>query len=148
MTAKRPTFSIVTAVYNVEPYLADFIASIEAQTFDLNRLEVIVVDDGSTDRSRAILEAWARRRPGLVSVLSQANAGQGAARNAGLERATGEWVTFTDPDDMLDPDFFTAPQRFREAQPDVEVMAGKPWLLEEAKGGRVSDSHPRRRQYD
>jgi glycosyltransferase involved in cell wall biosynthesis len=140
-------FSIVTAVYNVEAYLPEFIASIEAQTFGLDRLEVIAVDDGSTDGSRAILEAWARRRPTLVTVLHQPNGGQGSARNLGLERATGRWVTFTDPDDTLDPDFFQVADAFARANPDVQVMAGKPWLLEEAKG-RVSDSHPRRAQYE
>ena len=148
MTETRPTFSIVTAVYDVEPYLPDFIASIEAQTFDGSGIEVIAVDDGSTDGSLAILEAWARRRPELVTVFSQPNAGQGAARNVGLEHATGTWVTFTDPDDMLDPDFLSVAQRFATAQPDVEVMAGKPVLLEEAKGGRIVDGHPRRVQYE
>ena len=138
----------MTAVYDVEPYLADFIASIEAQTFDRDKIEVIVVDDGSTDGSLAVLEAWARRRPRLVTVLQQANAGQGAARNLGLDQATGQWVTFTDPDDMLDPAFFEVARRFAKAHPDVQVMAAKPWLLEEAKGGRVSDSHPRRHQYE
>lgn len=148
MTETRPTFSIVTAVYNVEPYLPDFIESIEAQTFGPGGIEVIVIDDGSTDGSLAILEAWARRSPRLVTVLGQPNAGQGAARNLGLEKATGTWVTFTDPDDMLDPDFLAVARRFARAHPDVQVMAGKPWLLEEAKGGWVSDSHPRRAQYD
>jgi glycosyltransferase involved in cell wall biosynthesis/CDP-glycerol glycerophosphotransferase (TagB/SpsB family) len=148
VTESRPSFSIVTAVYNVEPYLPDFIASIEAQTFKAGRIEVIAIDDGSTDGSLAVLEAWARRRPRLVKVSSQPNAGQGAARNLGLEQASGTWVTFTDPDDMLDPDYFAVADRFARAHPDVQVMAGKPWLLEEAKGGRVSDAHPRRAQYD
>ena len=56
MASARPRFSIVTAVYNVEPYLPDFIASIEAQHFVPAQIEVIVVDDGSTDGSAAILE--------------------------------------------------------------------------------------------
>ena len=138
----------MTAVYDVEAYLPDFIASIEAQTFDMARLRVIAVDDGSTDGSLAILEAWARRRPTLVTVLHQPNGGQGSARNLGLAQATGRWVTFTDPDDMLDPDFFEVAGRFARAHPDVSIMASKPWLLEEAKGGRVTDSHPRRAQYE
>ena len=146
LASPRPRFSIVSAVYNVEPYLPDFIASIEAQRFDLGRVEVIAVDDGSTDGSRGILEDWARRRPGLVTVLSQPNGGQASARNLGLEHATGEWVTFTDPDDMLDRDFLAVADRFAAAHPDVEVLGAKPVVLDEATG-QVTDSHPRRRQY-
>ena len=145
--ASTPVFTIVTAVYDVEAYLPDFIASIEAQTFDPTKIRVIAVDDGSTDGSPAILEAWARRRPTVVTVLHQANGGQGSARNLGLAEATGTWMTFTDPDDMLDPDFFAVAERFALAKPDVAIMASKPWLLEEAKG-RVTDTHPRRAQYE
>ena len=146
LASPRPRFSIVSAVYNVEPYLPDFIASIEAQRFDLGRVEVIAVDDGSTDGSRGILEDWARRRPGLVTVLSQPNGGQASARNLGLEHATGEWVTFSDPDDMLDREFLAVADRFAAAHPDVEVLGAKPVVLDEATG-QVTDSHPRRRQY-
>ena len=146
MTPARPQFSIVTAVYNVEPYLPEFIASIEAQRFDLGRIEVIAVDDGSTDGSLALLEAWAARRPELVTVLRQPNGGQGSARNLGLEHATGEWVTFTDPDDMLDRDFFRVTDRFAAAHVDVEVMASRPLILEDGPG-RISDTHRRRNQY-
>jgi len=143
----RPLFSVVTAVYNVEPYLPDFIASIEGQRFDLQRLEVIAVDDGSTDGSLALLQEWARRSHGLVKVATKSNGGQSSARNLGLEHATGEWVTFTDPDDMLDSNFFKVAHRFAMAHPDVEVLAGKPVLLLESRG-RISDQHPRRRQYE
>jgi len=145
--AGRPRFSIVSAVYNVERYLPDYIASIEAQRFDLRRVEVIAVDDGSTDGSLAILEDWARRRPGLVTVVGKPNGGQGSARNLGLERAHGEWVTFTDPDDMLDARFLAVADRFSRDHPAVEVMAGKPIILDELVG-RMTDTHPRRGQYD
>ena len=145
MASPRPRFSIVSAVYNVEPYLPDFIASIEAQRFDLGRVEVIAVDDGSTDGSRGILEDWARRRPGLVTVLSQPNGGQASARNLGLEHATGEWVTFSDPDDMLDREFLAVADRFAAAHPDVEVLGAKPVVLDEATGRLVN--HARHRQY-
>lgn len=141
----RPWVSIVTAVHDVEPYLPAFMASIDAQRFDPRRIEIVAVDDGSTDRSRAILEDWAGRRAG-VRVLSKPNGGQASARNLGLRHATGEWVTFTDPDDMLEPDFLAVAERFAAAQPDVELLAGKPVLLLEDVG-RVSDSHPRRKQY-
>jgi glycosyltransferase involved in cell wall biosynthesis len=142
----RPRFSIVTAVYNVEPYLEAFIESIERQRIANDDLEVVAVDDGSTDGSRGILEAWATRSRFSVRVLSQPNAGQGAARNRGLEEARGEWVTFTDPDDMLEPAFLQAAATFAARHQDVDVLATRPVLLEE-RDGRVHDSHPRRHQF-
>ena len=146
MPVGRPRFSIVTAVYGVEPYLAAFIRSIESQTFGTGRVEVIAVDDGSNDGSRAILEAWQARRPELVTVLAQANSGQGAARNAGLEHATGEWVTFTDPDDVLDDAFLAVADRFATDHPEADVMASKTLVLDEFHD-RVRDRHPRKAQY-
>jgi glycosyltransferase involved in cell wall biosynthesis len=146
LASARPRFSIVTAVYNVEPYLPDFIASIEAQHFDPAQIEVIAVDDGSTDGSAAILEEWAARSRVPVEVLRQPNAGQAAARNLGLDHANGEWVTFTDPDDILDADFFHAADAFLRAHPEVEVASSKPLLFNEAFG-EITDSHPRGRQY-
>ena len=142
----RPRFSIVTAVYNVEPYLPEYIESIERQRFDPSRIEVIAVDDGSTDDSLDILTDWARRSRIKVKVFTKPNGGQGSARNLGLDHATGEWVTFTDPDDMLDPDFLRVADRFASRHREVQVMAGKPFVLREDVG-RVSDSHPRRAQY-
>ena len=95
----------------------------------------------------ALLEAWAARRPELVRVLSQPNGGQGSARNLGLEHATGEWVTFTDPDDMLDRDFFRVVDRFATAHPDSNPGQPSPILFDE-RTGRMSDTHPRRRQFE
>ena len=146
MPQPRPTFSIVTAVYNVADYLPDFIRSIEAQTFGTSRVEVVAVNDGSTDRSLALLEAWQARRPDLVRVISQDNAGQGAARNTGLAAATGTWVTFTDPDDMLDPAFLAVADAFASSHESVMVMASKPVIFDEAHN-KVRDRHPRRGQY-
>src|SRR4051812_47263481 len=120
---RTPRFSIVSAVYNVSPYLGAFIESIEAQTFSSDRLEVIVVDDGSTDDSLAILEAWQQRCPDLVRVVSQQNGGPASARNAGLALVRGEWVTFTDPDDMLDPGFLTEVDNYLGNRSRVMMVA-------------------------
>ena len=143
----RPRFSIVSAVYDVSGYLPDFIASIEAQDFDLDRVQVVAVDDGSTDGSLAILRAWAQRRPGLVTVLTKSNGGQGSARNLGLEHAAGEWVTFTDPDDTLDRGFLSALDRFATAHPDVEVLSTHP-ISHYEETGKLVDDHPRRWQFE
>jgi len=143
---RRPLFSIVSAVYNVEPYLSDFLRSIEAQTIDPGLLEVVAVDDGSTDGSLGLLESWRARSRLRITVLTQANAGQSTARNAGMAAATGEWVIAADPDDVLDKHFFKAAQDFAHAHPDIEIMGSNVWILSEALG-RERNNHPRRGQF-
>jgi glycosyltransferase involved in cell wall biosynthesis len=139
-------FSIVTAVYNVERFLPAFVASVEAQTFAADRFEVIAVDDGSTDGTPALLAAWAERRPDLVRVVTKDNGGQSTARNLGLEHARGEWVTFTDPDDVIEPDYLTEVDRFLTAHPETGMVACNLLFLDDATG-EVSDSHPLRHRF-
>ena len=91
--------SIIIPVYNVEKYLAECLDSVCSQT--LKDLEIICIDDGSTDNSAAILADYARRDP-RIRVIKQANAGVGAARNRGMDEARGKYVAFVDADDYLD----------------------------------------------
>jgi glycosyltransferase involved in cell wall biosynthesis len=95
--------SVVVPAYNVEPWLDTALRSLAAQT--LAKLEVVVVDDGSTDATGSIAEGWAAR-DGRFRVIRQANAGCAAARNAGLAAARGEYVGFLDADDWADPRMF------------------------------------------
>jgi glycosyltransferase involved in cell wall biosynthesis len=141
-----PRFSIVTAVHDVAPFLEAFIASVDAQTFPTDRVEVIAVDDGSTDGSAALLAAWAERRPGLVRVLTKENGGQSTARNLGLEHARGEWVTFTDPDDVIEPDYLSLVDRFLDEHPETGMVACNMLVLQDATG-EVSDTHPLRHRF-
>lgn len=90
--------SVIIPVYNVEKYLRQCFDSVLGQT--LRDVEIVCVDDGSSDGSAAILEDYAAK-DSRVRVISQSNAGQGAARNRGLEQATGEHVYFMDADDAL-----------------------------------------------
>lgn len=92
--------SIVVPVYNVEKYLRACLDSLVGQT--LRELEIICVDDGSTDGSPSILAEYAARDR-RVTVITQANRGLSAARNTGLERARAEYVTFVDSDDAVEP---------------------------------------------
>lgn len=108
--------SVIIPVYNTEKYLEGSIRSIMNQTY--KNLDIICVNDGSSDSSLAILEKLAAE-DGRIRIINQENAGQGAARNAGLEVATSEWVTFPDSDDMLVPDAYeTAAKAFVE-NPDM-----------------------------
>lgn len=101
----RPTLSVIVPVYNVEPYLQDTLDSLRAQT--LTDLQILLVDDGSTDASLAIARAGAAVDPRVV-VLEQDHAGLGAARNHGLAHVTGRYVTFLDSDDTVPPDAYEA----------------------------------------
>lgn len=143
----RPRFSLIAAVYNVARYLPEFIDSIEQQTFPLERLQVIVVDDGSTDDSLTLLKSWSERRPDLVTVLSQQNGGQGSARNLGLEHATGEWLTFPDPDDYVDKDYFEKVDEFLRLHRGSTMIATNRIVFDEATNER-KDNHPLKRFFD
>lgn len=88
-------------VYNTEAFVGEALGSVTAQT--LHDIEIIVVDDGSTDGSAAVAEAFAARDP-RIRVIRQANAGQAAARNAALAAASGRYVYFMDSDDWIEAD--------------------------------------------
>lgn len=100
MTA--PDVTVVVAVYNTMPYLTECLNSLVGQSIGLERLEVIAVDDGSTDESGKELDRFAAKYPGTVKVLHQANSGGPAApSNRALDQATGRFVYFVGSDDYL-----------------------------------------------
>ncbi|MFB8141310.1 glycosyltransferase family 2 protein [Streptomyces parvus] len=99
---RSPDVTVIVAVYNTMPYLTECLNSLMAQSIGLDRLEVIAVDDGSTDGSGPELDRFAATYPDTVTVLHQANSGGPAApSNRGLERATGRFVFFVGSDDRL-----------------------------------------------
>ena len=91
-----PFFSVIIPVYNVEKYLDQCVRSVLNQPF--TDLEVILVDDGSTDSSGKMCDAYVAR-DSRVRVIHQENGGLGQARNAGLHVAKGKWILFLDSDD-------------------------------------------------
>lgn len=95
--------SVVIPVYNTEQFLKECLDSLVNQT--LKEIEIICVDDGSTDNSLSVLKEY-EKKYGFIKVLSQENAGAGIARNHGLEYVQGEYVSFIDSDDWLELDAF------------------------------------------
>lgn len=95
--------SVIITVYNVEPYLGACLRSVASQTY--RNLEILIVDDGSTDKSAEICDAFAEREP-RARVIRQENKGPSAARNRGTEEASGAYITYVDGDDILLPDCF------------------------------------------
>lgn len=109
-------FTIVVPVYNVEAYLDNCLASLQAQ--DFADFEVICVNDGSTDRSRDILSKWESRFP-QMKVIDRENGGLSAARNTGLQAATGDYVLFVDSDDWVES---TMLKRVTEEVDDTDIL--------------------------
>ena len=92
--------SVIIPVYNVEPYLKQCMDSVVGQT--LKDIEIICVDDGSTDNSLDILREYAAE-DSRIQIIEQKNAGAGAARNNGMRYATGKYLSFLDSDDFFEP---------------------------------------------
>ncbi|MEU6574012.1 glycosyltransferase [Streptomyces sp. NPDC046805] len=98
----QPDVSVIIGAYEAMPYLVECLASVEAQTIDPSRVEVIAVDDGSTDGTGDCLEEFAARVPMAVTVIRQENSGgPSGPRNVGLTKASGRYVFFLDADDRL-----------------------------------------------
>ena len=119
--------SVVIPVYNQAPYLAECLDSVLAQT--LRDIEVVCVDDGSTDGSGKMLDEYAARDP-RVKVIHQANAGAGPARNAGMDAASGEFVAFMDPDDKYPDDGVLADLVRGAEENGVDICGGSMVMMD------------------
>lgn len=104
MSSGHAAISVIVPIFNVACYVDECLASILAQ--DFQSLELLVIDDGSTDESATLAAHFAEVDP-RVRVITQVNQGVSAARNAGLSVARGEFVSFVDGDDWLDSDYLT-----------------------------------------
>ncbi|MFZ5504627.1 MAG: glycosyltransferase family 2 protein [Pseudomonadota bacterium] len=94
--------SVVMPSYNAEPYIAEAITSVMSQTY--REVELIIVDDGSSDRTMDVARALAKDHPQRIRLLSQANAGSYVARNLGIANANGQFIAFLDADDWWTAD--------------------------------------------
>lgn len=95
--------SVIVPVFNVEVYLDRCIRSIVGQTYD--NLDIILVDDGSSDQSPVLCDRWAEK-DNRIRVIHKENGGVSSARNVGLKMANGDWISFVDSDDVIHPKYF------------------------------------------
>lgn len=117
-TTMQKLISVIVPIYNVGDYLEQCIHSICNQTYE--NLEIILVDDGSTDRSGEICDEYARRDE-RVKVIHKENGGASDARNAGIVAATGDYISFIDGDDWIDKNMYEVLSRYAE-QNNLDVM--------------------------
>lgn len=108
--------SVIVPVYNVEKYLDRCVESIVNQTY--KNLEIILVNDGSTDNSGQICDVWAEK-DNRIRVIHQSNMGGGAARNAALEIAKGDYIAFVDSDDYIANDMYQYLHNLMETETDI-----------------------------
>ncbi len=119
----RPHFSIVVAMHNVAKYLDQFFTSVTKQPAFRTHMELIAVDDGSTDGTAKVAKRWARRFPKKIRYIFKENGGVSEARNVGLEYTSGEWVLFFDPDDYIAPDYIEQIERAIHRHRDRDICA-------------------------
>jgi glycosyltransferase involved in cell wall biosynthesis/CDP-glycerol glycerophosphotransferase (TagB/SpsB family) len=143
----EPLISVVIAAYDVERYLPTLFRSFERQTYPIGDLQIVFVDDGSTDGTGSLVDAWAELRDN-VSVIHQENAWTATARNVGMQHATGAWITFIDADDEFDDRYFEEVAKFITLHGSDTVALLAAHLLVVDDDGNASDSHPSRKRFE
>lgn len=111
--------SVIVPVYNVEKFLHRCVDSILNQTFA--DFEIILIDDGSTDSSAQICDDFAKKNS-RIKVFHQKNSGVSVARNVGVDAAKGDYITFVDSDDWLEPEMYREMVSVVDKRPEVEVV--------------------------
>lgn len=139
---RQPFFSVVMACYQVEAYLDEAVGSLVSQSLPFrDYVQLILVDDGSRDRTGELADAWQQKYPDNVVAIHQCNGGAAAARNAGLSRASGRYVNFLDADDRLSAETLENVFHFirtcEDAGEDTEVYTIPLFFFEARQGPHV-----------
>ena len=138
----KSQYTIVAAVYNVEKYLDDFFSSLTKQRLNFKKhIQIILVDDGSVDKSAEIIQKWQQKFPQNIRYFYKENGGQASARNLGLQYVETDWVTFIDPDDFVSPDYFYKTDTFLRKNANISIV-GCPLVFYFEDKDMVKDTHP------
>lgn len=141
---KNKLFSVVMACYNCENYLDETIDSLLSQTLSFeDNIQLIFVNDGSTDNTEEICQKYVKQYPENVIYLHQENQGQGSARNLGLKHAEGKYINFLDSDDKLSQDTFEKVLNFFKTHEEVPFVT-IPLIFFDAQDG----NHPLNYKFD
>ena len=117
---QRSVISVIVPVYNTAPFLRECLDSIASQTYEL--LDIILIDDGSTDNSLEICREYAAADNRFRIITLPGNQGQSAARNAGLAKATGDYITFVDSDDVISPGMIESLYKLLKPTTDMSAV--------------------------
>lgn len=138
------SFTIISAVYNVEKYLNDYFESLINQTIEFeSSIQLILVDDGSTDNSAYIIKKWQEKYPKNIIYLHKENGGQASARNLGLSHAKFNWITFIDPDDFISLSYFELINNKIVSNTSINMLVTNLVFYNEGQVN-IKDSHPLR----
>lgn len=136
-------FSVVSATYNAGPWLEDFFTSIIGQSLDFKKhIEIIIVDDGSTDNSGELALARQQAYPANITYIRKENGGQASARNLGMAKARGSWVTFIDPDDFVSENYFETVKNFIDHSDFDGLVIAANLIFYHDQDRTFSDTHP------
>jgi glycosyltransferase involved in cell wall biosynthesis/CDP-glycerol glycerophosphotransferase (TagB/SpsB family) len=136
--SQSPLISVIVPIYNTEAYIAQAVDSVLEQSIGFaEHIEMIIVDDGSTDRSADVAKDYLKLYPHNITYIRQENAGVSAARNAGLSIAKGEFIHFFDGDDSVSRDYYQEAVNFLKMHQEVDFVAAKIKFFDE-----IIDSHP------
>jgi glycosyltransferase involved in cell wall biosynthesis len=137
-----PAVSVIMPAFNVAPYIGEAIESVLGQTYA--DLELLVVDDGSTDGTDVIADGYAAR-DSRVRVIRQMNSGISTARNHALRISTSQVIAILDSDDAWDPAYLQEQVSVLDARANVDVVTGNAWFLGSSQNGRPARPWPDRR---
>lgn len=138
------TYTVVSAVYNVDRYIDEYFKSLVSQSLGFKKnIHLILVDDGSTDNTAKIIKRWQKKYPDNITYIWQVNKGQASARNLGMKYVKTSWVTFIDPDDFLDVNYFISIDMFLSNHLDKNIiMCAGSLILYNERGRKYLDNHP------
>lgn len=126
MTSSRLLVTVVIPAFNRERLLREAVASVLLQSY--RPLQIVIVDDGSIDRTASVGEELTAAYPGVVELIRRANGGPGAARQSGADAARGDFVQFLDSDDLLLPNKLEAQVSALRSDPEADIAYGRTLL--------------------